>query len=330
MEKQEEQAVHWSEQKEQAAGYWHLKFLLFLFRIFPLIILRILAFPVGLFYFLFSKRSREESRRFLLKAAPFIKNSELAKSCRSSLGPLKQIVSFSLALVEKLQCWSGKLYFEKMHYQDDDDSGEFIEGLENGEGAFLITSHLGNIELMRGLVHFNRTGVSRELPITAIVDLKVTENFNRMLKELNPTSVLNIISTNDIGPHTSILLEEKLASGGMVTIAGDRTSAASLEKNLMIPFLGDDAQFSPGPFYMAALLKAPVYFVFALRRRTLSINPEYDIHVHKSRLSLDCSRKERFNLSSKLVSSFAELLERYCLENPFQWYNFYDFWSKGG
>ena len=96
----------------------------------------------------------------------------------------------------------------------------------------------------------------------------------------------------------------------------------------MLPFLGKEASFSSGVFYMAALMNAPVFFVFGLRRKTLSLKPQYDLHVHKSDLSFDCPRKERFERSELLTRSFAELLESYCKKQPFQWYNFYDFWAK--
>ena len=96
----------------------------------------------------------------------------------------------------------------------------------------------------------------------------------------------------------------------------------------MLPFLGKEAPFSSGVFYMAALMNAPVFFVFGLRRKTLSLKPQYDLHVHKSDLSFDCSRKQRFERSELLARSFAALLESHCKEQPFQWYNFYDFWSK--
>jgi predicted LPLAT superfamily acyltransferase len=334
MKKTEETPLHWSQHKEKAAGYWHIKLMLVLFRLFPIIILRILAFPVGFFYFLFSKKGRDESKRFLQKAAPFVKQNGIAQKCLSPFGPLRHIVSFSLNLVEKLQSWGGKFQYKNIHFKNDDIE-ELRRELENGKGVFLITSHLGNIELLRGLASFNRTGVSRETPITAVIDMKVSENFSRMLKELNPQSSFDIINAGEMGPHTAIMLEEKLASGGMVTIAGDRTAANASGgnsgvsvKNLMIPFLGEPAPFSPGIFYLAVLMKAPVYFVFSLRRGDLSIKTEYDMHVHKSRLSLECSRKERFTQSSILAQSFAELLESYCKETPFQWYNFYDFWNK--
>jgi predicted LPLAT superfamily acyltransferase len=325
MNKPEESPLHWSQHKEKAAGYWHIKLMLVLFRLFPVIILRVLAFPVGFFYFLFSKKARTESKRFLQKAAPFVTRHSTAHKCRSPFGPLRHIVSFSLNLVEKLQSWGGKFQFKNIHFQNDD-IDELIQELENGQGVFLITSHLGNIELLRGLASFNRTGVSRKTPITAVIDMKVNEKFSRMLKELNPQSSFDIINAAEIGPHTAVMLEEKLAAGGMVTIAGDRTAAGG--KNLIIPFLGEDAPFSPGIFYLAALMKAPVYCVFALRHRDLSLKPEYDMHVHKSRLSLECSRKERFNQSALLARSFAALVESYCKETPFQWYNFYDFWQK--
>ena len=323
-----EDPVHWTRQKEQSSGYWHLKFLLILYRIFPLIVLRILAFPVGFFYFLVSKKARSESRRFLKKAAPFAKDPKTAKKCLSVLGPLRHIISFSLSLVERLQSWGGRLSFSSIHFHDDD-VGKLVETLDKGQGVFLLTSHLGNMELLRALVNYNRTNISREVPVTAILNMKVSENFNRLLKELNPESTLDVIGADGIGPDTAVLLEEKLGLGHMVTIAGDRTSAGNSERNILFPFLGEEAPFQSGVFYLATLMKAPVFFIFALRRGNLSIRPEYDIHVHTAGASLAETRKERTKQSLELARSFVAHLESYCKETPFQWYNFYDFWSKG-
>jgi len=323
---------HWSRQKEKAGGYWHIKFMLFLFRIFPVVVLRVLAFPVGFFYFIFSKNARTFSKNFLVKAEPFIKNPGTQKKCRSPFAPLRHIVSFSLSLVEKLQSWGGKYRSGNIHYQDDNVK-ELITDLENKKGVFIITSHLGNTELLRGLINLDRSSVSRKVPVTAIINLTVTKNFNRMVKELNSKFDMGIITANEIGAHTAPFLEERLSLGGIVTIAGDRTSGGKAEKSLAIPFLGEDALFSQGAFYLAALIHAPVYFIFALRRGDLSIRPEYDMHVHKSSLSpesfpSDSARKERLRLSASLANDFAALLENYCKERPFQWYNFFDFWQK--
>jgi predicted LPLAT superfamily acyltransferase len=327
MKKNEESNVHWSRQKEQAA-YWHIKILLILFKIFPVIILRILAFPVGFFYFLFSRKGRTESRRFLLKAAPFMENPVLGKKCRSPFGSLRHIISFSLSLVEKLQSWGGKFSFKNIHFQDDDIE-DLIHKLENKNGVLIIISHTGNMELLRGLASFNQTGVSRKIKVTSIMDTEVTAHFNKILKELNPQSGMDTINAKTIDPYTAILLEEKLKTGELAVIAGDRTSVSGIEKNLMLPFLGEPAPFSHGIFYLAALMNAPVYFVFAFRRKELSLISEYDMHVHKCGISFDCTKKERLLRSRNMAISYAEFLEFYCKKHPFQWYNFFNFWSKG-
>ena len=326
MKEPEGDTAHWSRQGEQAAGYWQLKLLLVLFRIFPVFILRLITFPIGFFYFLFSKRGRTESRRFLQKVAPFIDDPKIAKKCRSPLASMRHIISFSLAVIEKIQSWGGRFSFSNIHFQDDD-MADLIRELENGKGALLICSHLGNTELMRGLSYFDKTGVSRRVSVTAIMDMKTTSHFTRMLKELNPHSDMDIISSEEIGPQTVVFIEEKIAAGALVAIAGDRTKAEG--KNIMIPFFGEEAPFPAGVFYMSCMIESPVYFAFGLRRKDLSLIPKYDIHVHKSAAVFAASRKERFEKSSALAHSFASLLESYCKRKPFQWYNFFDFWNKG-
>jgi predicted LPLAT superfamily acyltransferase len=311
---------HWSEYKEETAGYWNLKLLLVLFRLLPVIVLRIIAFPVSFFYYVFSKRAREESRRFLEKV------SRLNEMSSNKLHQLKHITSFSLSLVEKVEAWGGRVPFKRVCFQDDD-IGALIKGLEKGEGALLVTSHLGNMELLRALAVFSKTGVSRPVGVNILVDFTVTDQFNRMLRELNPDSMVQALSVKDIGPDTVILLQDRLAAGELVAIAGDRTSANTRNRYLRFPFLGVEAPFPYGPFLLAAILGAPVYFVFALRQRDISLSSRYNMHIHRCALSFDCSRKEREGRIRELAGLFAEKLEYYCKQHPYQWYNFYDFWA---
>jgi predicted LPLAT superfamily acyltransferase len=313
---------HWSEHKEQAVGYWQVRFLLCLFRLLPVHVLRFLAFPVGFFYYVFSKKGRDESRRYLKKAA-----AVKTKDKRTPRSSLRHILAFSITLVEKVESWGGKFFLDQVHFREDD-IRDLKNRLERGEGAFLICSHLGNAELLRALAGFNRTGVSREIPVTSVVEGSVTAYFNRMLRDLNPQSVLRTIDAQDFGPDTAVLLQDRLAEGELVVIAGDRTSINTRNKYFLFPFLGEDAPFAYGPFFLAALLKVPVYFVFALRRKDLSLKSEYDMMVRKSSVSFDCSRKERGDRIRELARSFAASLEEYCKQYPYQWYNFYDFWAK--
>jgi predicted LPLAT superfamily acyltransferase len=325
MVKCEEQMPHWSEQKEQTAGYWHVRLLLIIFKAWPMFLMRLGAYPVALSYFLFSKKVRDDSRRFLKRVAACF----AAEGKVFPIRVFRHILAFSLTVVEKVEAWGGKVMFDRVHFQDDD-VGDLIATLDRGEGALLICSHLGNAELLRGLANFNRTGVSRPVPVTSIVDFSVTAYFNRMLRELNPDSTLRVISANDIGPDTVILLQDRLAAGELVVIAGDRTAAKSRDKYFLLPFLNEDAPFAYGPFFLASLLNVPTYFVFALRQRDTSLASRYNMHIYKSAVSFDCSRRERADRVEALARFFVEKLEYHCRRHPYQWYNFYDFWAKLG
>ena len=260
------------------------------------------------------------------KIAPLIKDPLLAKKCRSRLGTLRHIISFSLFLVEKIQSWGGTFSLADVCFQDDDIT-ELAKQLETGKGAFILFSHLGNAMPLLALMNQKQAGVSRKIRVTVIVDMKVNAHFTRMLSELDQQSGLDIIAADEIGFNTAALLEERIAAGDLVLVTGDRTSADG--KTTMIPFLGKEAPFPFGVFYLAALTNAPIFYLFGLRQKDLCVKPKYIVHLHKSPLSFDCSRKERTRRCSLLVESYAALLEKYCKEQPFQWYNFYDFWQEG-
>jgi predicted LPLAT superfamily acyltransferase len=315
------ESKHWSRQKEQA-GFWQLALLFFLFRILPPVALSILAYPVGFCYFLFSKKGRTESRRFLNRAG---KKLETARP----LSSIRHITAFALTVVEKVQAWGGRIPFSHIHFQDDD-STALINGLEQGQGAVLLCSHLGNTELLRALADYRRTGVSREISVTSVVDFEVTPFFNHMLEKLNPRSAMKIISANAVGPDSIIALKAETESGGLVVIAGDRTSAHT-RNTWRFPFLGMDALFPYGPFLLAALQEVPVYAVFALRQRDLSLLPDYAMHIHQLDTAGNTggvSRWERKVMMEAWARHFAALLESYCLQHPYQWYNFFDFWAQ--
>jgi predicted LPLAT superfamily acyltransferase len=314
------QRAHWSEYREETAGYWHVKLILVLFRIFPVVLLRVIAYGVSFFYYLSSGRARTESRRYLERISA-------QRPGRKPLHPLAHITAFSLTLIEKVEAWGGKVLFNRVCFQEDD-IGELIEGLEQGRGALLLTSHLGNIEFIRALAGFSRTGLSRNVPVTVLVDFSVSGYFNRMLRELNPESQIQAISVNEVGPETVVLLQDRIACGELVAIAGDRTSANTRNKYFHLPFLGREAPFAYGPFLLAALLEAPAYFVFALRQKDLSLSSRYNMHIHRVPVSFGCPRKERERRMEQLARLFAGRLEYYCMLCPYQWYNFYDFWAE--
>nr|MDA3849957.1 glycosyl transferase family 2 [Spirochaetaceae bacterium] len=116
--------------------------------------------------------------------------------------------------------------------------------------------------------------------------------------------------------------------GNLVIIAADRTAKHNKMKNTPVNFLGEEAWFPQGAFILASLLECPIYYMFALREDDRDLNSPYEFHVYKSKSQFKSSRKERKQTLAKCTQEYAEHLEKLCLEHPFQWFNFFDFWEK--
>ena len=300
---------NWYDHKETTSlGY---KLMFFVLKVFPSGFMRLLAFVIGFFYWCFDKKSRKISKKYLAKVG---KTSTLA-----------HISSFALNLVENVQSWAGKYSFKNVAWQGDD-VHELVKNINSGRGCITVMSHLGNSQLLKGLASFGESGTERKISTTTIMDSELTAGFGALVKKINPDSNFNIISSNNIGPDTIFLLQEKLEKGELVVIAGDRISAHT-DRFIELDFLGEKARFPYGVFLLIALLNVPTYFVNGLRHRDLSLNPAYDMYVKKSPIQYDCGRKEREERIWQTAQNYAENLEELARKHPYQWYNFFDFWA---
>ncbi|GEM_PF-207333 len=362
--RQKADAGHWSVQKEAASSDRPMQFLIALVHCLPFPLLACMVIPVSFFYYLFVRKARQEAVRYQKQLIAFCRANESADSpARGQAGPAdggpdaqpapagtagrpvdaapvlplrrpsayRQIASFSYDLMQKVYAWSGKAGLDEVIFHDDD-AAALKEQLAAGRGAMLITSHLGNMEFLRCLATKGETGVDRRIPVTVVMNLHTTSHFNRTLGSLNGRFTLDIIDADDIGMDSLEKMQDSLAQGGLVVLAGDRTSASAPARCLSVSFLGRQAPFPAGSFLLAGLLRVPVYFVFSLREAGSFFAPKYNMFVTKSGVSFDCPRQERRERARELCDQFARLLERYCTAYPFQWYNFFDFWRfpEGG
>jgi predicted LPLAT superfamily acyltransferase len=314
--------LHWTEEKEQVTSDKPVKLLIDLINHLPSPVVNSLVFPVGFFYLLCSPRARKETRLYQKQMIAYTHGTAIKKP-----DSLRQIISFSLCVLEKIEGWSGKINLDSICFQNDDIDA--LRGqLEQGKGAYLICSHLGNVEMLRSLASFNRTGVTHHVPVVAVMDVKATQNFTNALSERMPGSSFNLVDASSIGPDTIEILSDCIDNGGLVVVAADRTSPTARDRTISRDFLGKKALFPYGTFLLASLLDAPVYYVFALRQKDLTLYPEYNMYVNKADVSFDCPRNERENRIHELCGGFAERLEEYCIKYPYQWYNFYNFWAE--
>ncbi|MFW2153812.1 acyltransferase, partial [Acinetobacter gyllenbergii] len=128
------------------------------------------------------------------------------------------------------------------------------------KGALLVVSHFGNIELLRAVKS------QHSQKINVLVYQKHATQFNAFLKKLNDQADVNLISVDELGLETAILLEEKMQQGEWVIVAADRAPVQS-DRVQHIEFLGKDALWPQGAWILASLLKVPVLAVFCYRQQ---------------------------------------------------------------
>ena len=305
----------WQRTGDLGSAFW-FSVMLSLVRILPHAVLVLIAFPVSAVYFVIASGARKATRKYLDKVASFTGRK---------LSVWKSFLAFSITLIEKCEGWAGKLDYSHLHFHADS-VDEFNDALKSGQGVFLIVSHLGSSEEMRALSgELAKNKLDMKIPVLSIVDFDVTGKFNAMLKKLNPDSMLNLFSIRNMGPEGIGIIQETLDRGGIVIIAGDRSG----DRNIETDFLGESAPFPFGAFYLPSLFGVPSYFGICVRSRDISFKKSYEIYVERNRNKPEGQTKSARKLfAGASCSDYAVFLEKHTLEYPYQWYNFYDFWSK--
>jgi predicted LPLAT superfamily acyltransferase len=186
-----------------------------------------------------------------------------------------------------------------------------------GKGAFVITAHLGNPEVIRAVAVLNG-----HVPINVLMHIEHAQFFNRLIREFSPNAPVRAIPVTKVGADTAIALSEAVARGEWVVMVGDRVPVVDGGRVVDTPFLGDLAPLPQGPYILGALLKVPTYLMFCVRGRG-----GYDVHFSKFADRIELPRGDRMGAITRYAALFAKALEARVAEAPFQWFNFYSFWS---
>ena len=312
---------HWSDIEEVGGSRWHFRVMLWIACHLPLFLIEICTAVVCFFFWLGACPVR-------VRSGIYLKHLQNVSGKRIGfLGSYCHIFSFGLALMEKLLGWKGAIKLKQIETQDDD-LHLLVEQLNQGKGAFILCSHLGNMEMLRSLTGYKLCHAKRNFQVYPVMNLTVAKKFYTLLRELNPDMMKYVIDADTIGVDTAIKMKEKIAQGNLVVIAGDRTSANSRNRVIETSFLGEMAAFPEGAFLLAGILYAPVYFVFAVRKHDFNIRSPYEMHVIRAKTSMDCSHNERSQRMKMLLQEYTTILEELCKIHPYQWYNFFNFWEK--
>ena len=303
------QPTHWAQLQEHST-VWGMRFLLRIYLLFGRSVLQLFLNPVVSYYWLINGSGRRASQTYLKRVSKFAPEAKLDGGLLCSF---RHFISFANAIIDKLAAWSGALSIADVAYRGRE---QLLAETKKGRGIAMLGSHLGNLEVCRVIADQDQ-----DLRINVLVHTKHAEKFNQLLNQYSDKSRLNLIQVTEITAATSILLNDKIEEGELVIIAADRTPVGHSQRVSKVDFLGDQALFPQGPFILASLLKCPVYTIFCLKEQGKHV-----IYFDYFSGLLKFPRKNREQAMQQTIQRYAERLQHYCLKEPLQWFNFYDFW----
>lgn len=309
---------HWTKLKETASTRRSLRLFFFIYKVLHLKYIFLVLHPITFFYYCFSPRKRAVSSAFFQHITRY--NPAIKPSPKTVY---HHFYSFSLSLVERIAAWTQDIKVSDLIIKNHEVYQEIITNLKQKKGCFFLCSHLGNIDLLRALaIQENKDGV-HNTKVNIIIDTTMSPRFNSFMCSIQRQFGINIINSRAVGIETAALLQEKLDSGEIVVVAGDRTPSEQSKRTVPVSFLGEIIALPYGAFLLPVILNAPLYYFFALREND-AFAPKYDFFLYKSLAIME--KKKKDEVIRTLMHEYIELLEKKVLEYPFQWYNFFDIW----
>lgn len=187
-----------------------------------------------------------------------------------------------------------------------------------GRGGVFLGAHFGSFEALRA---FDRT-----LPGLRVRYLMYPEHApasTALLNHLNPEVASNVISLAN-GPQAMLEVHEALDRGEFVAFLGDRQTGGSTRSTMTVSFMGGMIDLPNSPYIAAFAARVPLYLCVAPRLG----KKHYGIEISELYNGEPVARAERNTRIAELAQTYANNLERLCFRYPYNWFNFYDIWSK--
>lgn len=255
-------------------------------------------------YFLVATKARKASRDFLTRAL---------QRAPSWWEIYCHLLTFAVVSIDRIYFLSGReaLFDVRVH-------GNELFNHYNKRGCFLLTSHMGNTDAIRVMGMGDRRKL---LPVRILLDIQHNANALRLIQKLDPVLATLVIDARTPAPALALLLSEAINDGQFVGIMADRCTEG--DRTTPINFLGEPAHFPQGVWQLASILQAPVITCFGIYKG----GNRYDLHFELISERLGSSRKDRAEAINAGMLLYANRVQELARNNPFNWFNFYDFWQ---
>jgi predicted LPLAT superfamily acyltransferase len=218
--------------------------------------------------------------------------------------------AFGQVLIDKVAAMAG--FSDKFSY--DFEGEEHLRSMK--DGGLLISAHIGNWEIAGNLL--NRL----DTRFNIVMFDEEHERIKEMLSEVMVNKNVNVIVLKDDLSHL-IEIRNALNNKELIAIHGDRFVEGS--KTVRMDFLGKNALFPEGPFYLAAKFNVDVSYVFAMKET----NSHYHFYATPAkRYGESGQRKMTEAMIRPIMEDYLGALEKTLLKYPLQWFNYYRFWEN--
>jgi predicted LPLAT superfamily acyltransferase len=189
--------------------------------------------------------------------------------------------------------------------------------LQEGSGLIVLGAHVGAWQTaVAGLKNFGNLNIVQPRD-GGDVDLHFFEHGSV------PADTVRMINPED-GAGSFVEIRAALKRGEIVCLMGDRL--APKEKLVfVVDCLGGRAAFPGSAFVLSSVTQAPLAVVLTRRTGECAVECACPMLAR-----VPPGIKKDKEAIRGYVSEFARHLERYALEEPYQFFNFYDLWASGG
>lgn len=296
-------STHWSGRAEGGG-----RFAIWLIRGFALRagrpLTRLALWPITLYFFLRRGDERRASRAFLGRV--------LGRPARNT-EILRHIHRFASTILDRVFLIAGRHgYFDiRVHGAE-----ALTARMRPDRGVLLLGAHVGSFDVLRAAAAGHP-----DVRIRAVLDVQQTPALTELLHALDPALAGTIIDASRPGVEVVLAMREALAEGALTGLLADR--ARPHEATLPVRFLGEEAPFPTSPFLVASVLAVPVVLCFGLYRG----GNRYDVHFELFAEHLELPRARRGAALAVAMQRYAARLEDYVRVDPYNWFNWHDFWN---
>ncbi|KAF7600035.1 MAG: acyl-CoA synthetase [Candidatus Dactylopiibacterium carminicum] len=291
----------WMQHQERGSLFW-LRVMVWLSLRLGRRLTRPVVYFIALYFLLTARTARRASRTYLGRA--------LGRPARG-FELYRHVLCFAGSIHDRLYLLNGRTRALRLRHA----GTAALHAAHAQGGVLLFGAHFGSFEALRALGRENLPG-----QVSLLMYPDNARQINATLAAINPQAMADIIPLGQL--DTMLEVSHRLEQGGLISVLADRASGQ--DRHLTLPFLGAPAQFPTGPFRMAAMLRRPVFFMAGIHEG----GNRYAVHFEPLADFSQVTRATREAAIEAALHAYVATLERHCRANPWNWFNFFDFWES--